>query len=219
MFQWFRSHEENHSARNTPAVKIINNARQDTQELLQQIQERPELQPLATDPLMLAIMVNLSATNAGAPLPDRRVDLYRDIIRLQLGDRPSAKKIDLLLPLQDSQRILQKLALWMVQENCYALPKSQLLAQLSVVVEHCHAEVDCTEFLTQMEEVSEILVKVDDEYEFAHRNFQSFLSAREIIDTQQAGLLLANWPRTEWKETILMYASLANANIAACFTY
>jgi hypothetical protein len=62
-----------------------------------------------------------------------------------------------------------------------------------------------------MEEVSELLVKVDHEYEFAHRHFQSYLSACEIIDTNQESLLLANWQATEWKDTILMYASLANA--------
>jgi predicted NACHT family NTPase len=61
-----------------------------------------------------------------------------------------------------------------------------------------------------MEEVSELLVKVDHEYEFAHRQFQSYLSACEIIDTNQENLLLANWQEMEWKDTILMYASLAN---------
>jgi predicted NACHT family NTPase len=62
-----------------------------------------------------------------------------------------------------------------------------------------------------MEEVSELLVKVDHEYEFAHRHFQSYLSACEVIDTNQDNLLLANWQGTEWKDTILIYASLANA--------
>ncbi len=60
-----------------------------------------------------------------------------------------------------------------------------------------------------MEEVSELLVKVDRDYEFAHRNFQSYLAACEIIETKQENLLLANWSDTEWKETLIMYASLA----------
>jgi predicted NACHT family NTPase len=72
--------------------------------------------------------------------------------------------------------------------------------------------VESAEFLKQMEEVSELLVKVDHEYEFAHRHFQSYLSACEIIDTNQDNLLIANWQKTEWKDTILMYASLTNAN-------
>ena len=71
--------------------------------------------------------------------------------------------------------------------------------------------MESAEFLKQMEEVSELLVKVDHEYEFAHRQFQSYLSACEIIDTNQENLLLTNWQETEWKDTILMYASLANA--------
>jgi predicted NACHT family NTPase len=160
---------------------------------------------------MLAIIVNLHASYDGTSLPDRRVDLYRAIIRLQLGDRPLAKKIDLLLPLQDSQRVLQQLALFMVRGTLSRIEEHSLLAQLQKGLDFLNSTVESAEFLKQMEEVSELLVKVDHEYEFAHRQFQSYLSACEIIDTNQENLLLANWQETEWKDTILMYASLANA--------
>jgi predicted NACHT family NTPase len=159
---------------------------------------------------MLAIIVNLHASYDGASLPDRRVDLYRAIVRLQLGDRPLAKKIDLLLPLQDSQRVLQQLALFMVQGTLSRIEERSLLVQLQKGLDFLNSTVENAEFLKQMEEVSELLVKVDHEYEFAHRHFQSYLSACEIIDTNQESLLLANWQETEWKDTILMYASLAN---------
>jgi predicted NACHT family NTPase len=154
-------------------------------------------------------MVNLHASYRGATLPDRRVDLYRDIIRLQLGDRPLAKKIDLLLPLQDSQQVLQKLALFLVLESRYAIDQDSLLQQLQKILDRCNLSVNNQAFLQQMEEVSELLVKVDRDYEFAHRHFQSYLAACEIIETKQENLLLANWSDTEWKETLVMYASLA----------
>jgi hypothetical protein len=66
------------------------------------------------------------------------------------------------------------------------------------------------DFLKQIEEVSELLVKVDQDYEFVHRYFQDYLAAQEIIETKQQELLLTHWQETEWEETILMYASLAN---------
>jgi len=156
-------------------------------------------------------MVNLHASYDGASLPDRRVDLYRAIIRLQLGDRPLAKKIDLLLPLQDSQRVLQQLALFMVRGTLSRIEEHSLLAQLQKRLDFLNSTVKSADFLKQMEEVSELLVKVDHEYEFAHRHFQSYLSACEIIDANQENLLLTNWQETEWKDTILMYASLAKA--------
>ncbi|CCI00798.1 hypothetical protein MICAC_1240002 [Microcystis aeruginosa PCC 9443] len=79
-------------------------------------------------------MLNLHVSRPGADLPDRRVDLYREIIRLQLGDRPLAKKIELLLPPQDSQRVLQQLALGMVQAKTYAINKNSLLSQLQTIL-------------------------------------------------------------------------------------
>jgi predicted NACHT family NTPase len=207
---WYLSREKHFSADpNHPAVTT--EAYRRTQDLLQQLTSRPELEDLAKSPLMLAIIVNLHASYDGASLPDRRVDLYRAIIRLQLGDRPLAKKIDLLLPLQDSQRVLQQLALFMVQGTLSRIEERSLLAQLQKGLDFLDSTVESAEFLKQMEEVSELLVKVDHEYEFAHRQFQSYLSACEIIDTNQENLLLANWQETEWKDTILMYASLANA--------
>jgi hypothetical protein len=207
---WYLSREKHFSADpNHPAVAT--EAYRRRQDLLQQLTSRPELEDLAKNPLMLAIMVNLHASYDGASLPDRRVDLYRAIIRLQLGDRPLAKKIDLLLLLQDSQRVLQQLALFMVQGTLSRIEERSLLAQLQKGLDFLDSTVESAEFLKQMEEVSELLVKVDHEYEFAHRHFQSYLSACEIIDTNQENLLLANWQETEWKDTILIYASLANA--------
>jgi predicted NACHT family NTPase len=207
---WYLSREKHFSADpNHPAVST--EAYRRTQDLLEQLTSRPELEDLAKSPLMLAIIVNLHASYDGASLPDRRVDLYRAIIRLQLGDRPLAKKIDLLLPLQDSQRVLQQLALFMVKGTLSRIEEHSLLAQLQKGLDFLNSTVESADFLKQMEEVSELLVKVDHEYEFAHRQFQSYLSAYEIIDANQENLLLANWQKTEWKDTILMYASLANA--------
>jgi hypothetical protein len=89
---WYLSREKHFSADpNHPAVAT--EAYRRTQDLLQQLTSRPELEDLAKSPLMLAIIVNLHASYDGASLPDRRVDLYRAIIRLQLGDRPLAKKL------------------------------------------------------------------------------------------------------------------------------
>jgi hypothetical protein len=99
----------------------------------------------------------------------------------------------------------------MVQGTLSRIEENLLLAQLQKGLDFLDSTVESAEFLKQMEEVSELLVKVDHEYEFAHRHFQSYLSACEIIDANQENLLLANWQKTEWKDTILMYASLTNA--------
>jgi hypothetical protein len=124
--RWYLSWEKYISASTKPEI-IAAAADKNSQDLLQQITKSSELKDLAKNPLLLVIMLNLHVSRPGADLPDRRVDLYREIIRLQLGDRPLAKKIDLLLPLQDSQRLLQQLALGMVQAKVYTIDKNFLL--------------------------------------------------------------------------------------------
>ena len=72
---------------------------------------------LSKNPLLLNIIVKLHSYYSGERLPKRRIDLYAEICRIQLGDRPLVKKIDMLLESKDSQKILQELALYMVQSN------------------------------------------------------------------------------------------------------
>ena len=207
--RWYLSWEKYISASTKPEI-ITAAADKNSQDLLQQIAKSPELKDLAKNPLLLVIMLNLHVSRPGADLPDRRVDLYREIIRLQLGDRPLAKKIDLLLPSQDSQRVLQQLALRMMQAKVYTIDKNSLLTQLQIILHHLNLDAKAEDLLKQIEEVSELLVKVDQDYEFVHRYFQDYLAAQEIIETKQQDLLLTHWQKTEWEETILMYASLAN---------
>jgi hypothetical protein len=208
--RWYLSWEKYISASTKPEI-ITAAADKNSQDLLQQIAKSPELKDLAKNPLLLVIMLNLHVSRPGADLPDRRVDLYREIIRLQLGDRPLAKKIKLLLPTtQDSERVLQKLALGMVQAKVYTIDKNSLLSQLQTILNGLTLDPKPEDLLTQLEEVSELLVKVDQDYEFVHRYFQDYLAAQEIIETKQQDLLLTHWQETEWEETILMYASLAN---------
>lgn len=208
--RWYLSWEKYISASTKPEV-IASAADKNSQDLLQQIAKNRELQDLAKNPLLLVIMLNLHVSRPGADLPDHRVDLYREIIRLQLGDRPLAKKIELLLPTtQDSQRVLQQLALGMVQAKTYTIDKNSLLSQLQTILNGLNLDPKPEDLLKQLEEVSELLVKVDQDYEFVHRYFQDYLAAQEIIETQQQDLLLTHWQETEWEETILMYVSLAN---------
>ena len=183
--------------------------------LMTQIREREELHDLAKNPLLLSTIVNLHSYAPSDPidpsrpiqLPQRRAELYREIFRLQLGDRPLVKQINLLLSAEDSQKILQKLALAMVQENKPNIEKKPLLAQLKSSLSALDESVESAKFLQQIEQVSELLVKRDVRYEFAHLSFQGYLAAREIQELKQENLLLEHWQKPWWKETILLYAA------------
>ena len=57
-----------------------------------------------------------------------------------------------------------------------------------------------------------MLVKKDENYEFAHLSFQGYLAGKEIIRTHQENLLINNWQESWWRETILLYCSQTNPN-------
>ena len=61
-----------------------------------------------------------------------------------------------------------------------------------------------------MIEVSELIVKRDEDLEFAHLSFQGYLAGLEIKESKQENLLLENWKASWWKETILLYCTQVN---------
>ena len=211
---WYLCRERHYSAEpKHPRVKQL--ATEKAASLMTQIREREELHDLAKNPLLLSTIVNLHSYAPSDPidpsrpiqLPQRRAELYREIFRLQLGDRPLVKQINLLLSAEDSQKILQQLALAMVRENKPNIEKKLLLAQLKSSLSALDDSVESATFLQQIEQVSELLVKRDVRYEFAHLSFQGYLAAREIQELKQESLLLEHWQKPWWKETILLYAA------------
>jgi predicted NACHT family NTPase len=77
-------------------------------------------------------------------------------------------------------------------------------------------EVNVEQFLAQMVDISEMLVRRDEDiYQFSHLNFQEFLAASELVRLKEEGeaLLFEKLNLNAWKDTILFYASLtANPN-------
>ena len=194
--------------RNTPLVEV--QAEQNTANLLGQLNERRELADLAKNPLLLNMIVNLHRCYPGNQLPQRRTELYREIFRLQLGDRPLARQIELILPADKSQQVLQGLALYMVIENEPQIEDERLVEQLQIHLNRLDEPVNLSEWAKQIEQVSELLVKQDDRYEFAHLSFQGYLAAVEIKQNKQEDLLVQHLQDSWWKETILLYAAQVN---------
>ena len=114
--QWYLTQERYaRVGRNTPEVKQAANS--NATNLLQQLQELPTLKTLAKNPLLLNMIANLHRSYGGQQLPQRRCELYQDILTLQLKDRPRFRSIDLKVPFPESQQILQKVALELVKQN------------------------------------------------------------------------------------------------------
>ena len=199
--------------------------------LLDQIDARPELKALSGNALMLNMMVRYHRDKKGKDLPQRKFELYRGILELQLDRRPTEKGITLLLnSAAERQKVLQLVALRMMQqvtsstknddEGFKQISHEHLIESIEQALTNKGWTIKADEFLKQMVDVSELLVKRDENYEFSHLSFQSFLAAWELYDLKAEGdkLIYAKssldkWKEIDaWKDTFVFYANLVDPN-------
>ena len=172
--------------------------------------QRPELQEMAQNPLLLNMLATYHRFDPGTELPRRRIELYQGICKLQLDDRPRARGIAMLLPNTKSTRVLQDLALAMVKANRPSLAENQVLGFFDKHQTLRQEQIVPADFLKQMVQVSELLVEREKSYyEFPHLSFQGYFAAGKLDATGGKGLnlLLENWSNAWWRETILLYTA------------
>ncbi len=188
-------------------------AERNAQKLLAQLQDtnRPELRAMAENPLLLNMLATFHRFDPGTELPKRRIELYSGICKLQLEDRPRARGIPVLLPIEKSQRILQSLALTMVKQNRPNLAHSDLIGFLRKHSVLKLEDVEAEAFLKYIVQISELLVERElGYYEFPHLSFQGYFAASDLAQQDHAtalGLVRENWDKAWWRETILLYTA------------
>ncbi len=206
---WYYCQVRERRGQSTPEVRA--KATEEADKLIAQIEQRHELRTMAGNPLMLCIIATFHRYSASPKLPRRRTDLYQRFFQLLLEDRPAVKDQEMSLSCEESQSVLQHIALEMVKQGCNAISIdefSSLAAQyLKVEIEE---PVEVADFLHQMEEISQLLVKREsaETYEFSHRSFQEYLAAKEVKKLGCEALLL-DLPE-EWRSVVLMYAALTD---------
>jgi hypothetical protein len=190
-------------------------AAREADDLIEQIEQRSELAALADNPLLLCMMASYHKNNPARSLPLVRHRLYQGFCRMLLEDRPQSKKIAMLLTAEESQPVLQRVALTMVQQDRIALSLENMAQLVEQSLAQCieasgGTMVSASVFVKQMEEVSELFVRrqASDEYEFAHRSFQEYLAAAEVKQRNEPSLLVAL--SKEWRDTAVLYAAQAN---------
>jgi hypothetical protein len=204
--KWYWA-QEFYSFGKTDSPAIRREAELSANDLLQQIFERDELQKLASNPLLLTMIARFHRRYPSAELPKRRADLYEEICKLQLKDRVEARQLQTVLT-DEAQIILQMLALEMMLQKEERLDRETLLERFEIYLSEQEDEINATEFLIQIEQISELLVQREvDEFEFSHLSFQEFLAAMEIIRTNQESILYEHFTEDWWRQVILLYVS------------
>ncbi|MEM9484686.1 MAG: GUN4 domain-containing protein [Cyanobacteria bacterium P01_F01_bin.116] len=197
-------HGRSQSKENAAAVAAI--ADEKAKDLLGQIEGRDELQAMATNPLLLNMIATFHRFYPGSELPRKRAELYQEICRLQLGDRPRARQIDMLLSTEHGQRVLQSLALEMTKQDVEIIAYDDLLVLVKGYVAELDGTVSAEALIKKIIRVSELLVEREPrEYQFAHKSLQEYLTAAEIKRLKLESLLIGQ--NEAWRGTVLLYAA------------
>ncbi|GAB4325699.1 MAG: hypothetical protein OHK0047_10720 [Leptolyngbyaceae cyanobacterium] len=214
---WYLCQQQHATQRKTPDVAQI--AAQRAADLLAQIEHQPDLQRLAGNPLMLNLIAWVHWYAPGDQLPRERGKLYQSICDLQLGARPTAKRVTMLLDsAQERQQVLQGLALMMVQQEAVQLEKAEILKVLKPHLQAVDDTASPERFLKDATQISELLYEPDpEEYAFSHLSFRNYFAALEILRTGQETLLVDQWRNDKWRETILLYSALLKPKALEAF--
>jgi predicted NACHT family NTPase len=147
---------------------------------------------------------------------EKRLELYKEICKLLLINRPNAKGIATPYNLDSSQSqlILQKLALGLM---CNQQTQFTLEEGVKIISEPFSAMVEAKEapiyFLQYIESVTGLLQQVSAQvYQFIHFSFQEYLAATEIKQTNQEQILITKIDQPWWSETIRLYGACSNTS-------
>ena len=190
---------------------VKSKAKQQARELIDEILQNRAIAAMARNPLLVTTIAAVHYDRYA--LPERRVELYRQICTMMLGARRRRKGLKMDLPPEQNQQILQVLALRLMQRNTRAFQQEAGEALIGdILMKIAGDSLSPAKFLKSIRDASGLLVERQvGEYEFAHLSFQEFLAAAQIKEMQQEEILLANFSDSWWTETIRFYAAQADA--------
>ena len=200
----FRMNQMTAAARHDAEQKAI--------DLIEQIDVSPELQKMSANPLQLNLIARVHKFANGAPLPSQKTKLYEQIFDLQLGARPLAKRVEMVLEsAQERQKVLQSVALEMLRSDAVVqVEKSQLLDWIRSPLAKIDESVNAEDFLTQVVRISELMYEAEaEEFAFSHLSFRNYLAALECLkpENQNSDEVARMFGIDGWRETILMLSA------------
>ncbi len=185
-----------------------------TAELLADIRAKEKVDELSRNPLFCTTLV-LVYKYKGATLPERRVDVYSELVDLLLGfwDTHRAEREGVANPqdlaLQDGtgrrfqdafraveakRRALMELADWMQRERMSEAPRAQVEGRLTEffrVREGARSDAEAADWARNFLDVAHsrsglFLEAQPESYAFSHQNFREYLAATRLIGLRDA---------------------------------
>jgi hypothetical protein len=192
-------------------------ARSGADDLLARLRHTKALADLTANPLQLTLIANVHCHQG--KLPERRVDLYREVFRVLLARRPEVHEVPIALSPDQKEFVLGELALAMMERGIRDVTATDAADLLARALATVRPELDPKEFLVAMEHTSGLLRELPNGLHcFAHLTLQEYLAAGHIRGEGRLSLLLERLGGGWWRETTLLYAAQADASplVAAC---
>ncbi|MET9594896.1 NACHT domain-containing protein [Streptomyces sp. NPDC006516] len=182
-------------------------------DLSRQFAQNSILRDLGRTPLLCAVICALHRRREGF-LPETRWKLYRSALEMLLGHRDRRRRIErpegIVMDVEEHTQLLQRIAVWLVREGQSEFTREQALRQLDRALPgmgRVSAQGTADQILTHLLNRSGLLQEHTDEtYQFAHRTFQDFLAAKELIEDDHLGELLGHAGEEQWQDVILLSA-------------
>lgn len=197
--------------------------------LLEALKNNPRLNDLATNPMLLSLIVLVQYV---LPLiPDKRHVLYEECLKILVERRYAPpriqKEFNELLPADEATNIVRSIALKMHEEKLREIPRPELEDTvipdiLKVMPLSKAAKADPRDILSNIEQRSQLLTErgVNDNGEavmaFSHLTFQEYLVSKEFwsdMSTRGKKLVMTDLVTRHsndpdwWEEVVLLFAA------------
>ena len=182
-------------------------------DLLSRIRDDDRLSDLASNPLLLCLMVSVHI-RTGA-LPARRAELYEQFTTLLLEDWERQKGAEPKLSAPDCRDVLAGLALELHNRRVQAASRSDVEGILSAKLEALGVSLDAKPgYLAYLRERVPLLEdQGGSRWGFAHPSFQEYLAALALERCNPAvEFLVARRFDAWWREVTLLFAGLRDAS-------
>ena len=218
---WYLANELVSAQRDDPGLRL--EATRGAEDLLWRLRQAPALLEMAVNPLLLTMITTVHRYRSN--LPERRVELYAEIVEVFLGKWQRARGIAHDLTPAQKQRVLEVVAFYMMYHNKREIPVTEVVraikASLQRVVgaEAAARPGAVEEFLKSIENTSGLLMEREvGLYGFSHLTFQEFLAAVYVHDQKLENELIQRVKDSWWHETIRLYVAQADAThiVQAC---